>query len=88
MGELILKGLELKGTQGRETDMADWRNGKSFQVTGGPLVTINDLKDIKAEGFTILEFKLSTGLLLERVILDDKLRAILSNNTGEFSRVH
>lgn len=80
------RGLELRGAYGRKTDMADWRAGKDFKIVNGPYCSNRDIDAIRAEGFDMLEFCRADGTLIERIILNPKLEALIEQNAGAFTR--
>lgn len=52
-----MKTLSAMGAYGRKANRMDWENGKDFRSYGGAYFSRRDVKLLKDEGYTHVEFK-------------------------------
>ena len=48
--------LTAQGAYGRNAVESDWKDGKDFKILSGPYFSIRDIKALKADGYTHIQF--------------------------------
>lgn len=49
------------GAYGRDTVEQDWTDGKDFRIVGGPYFSIRDIRAMKDDGITTINFVNNRG---------------------------